>query len=93
MRTTLINKRRHRPREGDVFIGRPSIFGNPFHIGPDGTREEVLEKYRVYFVNRLAADPAFRRAVEALQGKRLACWCVPEPCHGHVIIEYLEGDM
>ncbi len=33
----------------DVFIGRPSKWGNPFIIGKDGTREEVLEKYSNIF--------------------------------------------
>jgi len=31
-----------------VYIGRPSIFGNPFQIGKDGTREEVIGKYATY---------------------------------------------
>jgi Domain of unknown function (DUF4326) len=31
-----------------VYIGRPSILGNPFKIGKDGTREEVGQKYRVW---------------------------------------------
>ena len=30
----------------DIYIGRPSKWGNPFSIGKDGTREEVIEKYR-----------------------------------------------
>ena len=30
----------------DVYIGRPSKWGNPFRIGPDGNREEVIRKYR-----------------------------------------------
>ena len=29
-----------------VLIGRPSIWSNPYVIGKDGTREEVIEKYR-----------------------------------------------
>lgn len=29
----------------DVYIGRPSKWGNPFVIGKDGTREEVIAKY------------------------------------------------
>ena len=30
---------------GAVFIGRGSKYGNPFVIGPDGTREEVIRKF------------------------------------------------
>ena len=43
---------------------RPTIFGNKFKIGRDGNREEVIAKYRVYFYDRIANDPVFRRAVE-----------------------------
>lgn len=34
-----------------VYIGRPSKWGNPFAIGKDGTREEVVEKYRIYLLS------------------------------------------
>ena len=41
----------------DVYIGRAvprsglkaSVWGNPFVIGKDGTREEVMVKYRAWF--------------------------------------------
>ena len=36
----------------DVYIRRPSKWGNPFSIGVDGTREEVIEKYRKYLSSR-----------------------------------------
>ncbi len=29
----------------DVYIGRPGKWGNPFEIGKDGNRAEVIEKY------------------------------------------------
>jgi Domain of unknown function (DUF4326) len=29
-----------------VYIGRPSLLGNQFRIGKDGTREDVLLLYR-----------------------------------------------
>jgi hypothetical protein len=32
----------------DVYIGRPSIWGNPFIIPRDGNRKEVIEKYYQY---------------------------------------------
>jgi hypothetical protein len=30
----------------DVYIGRGSKWGNPFVIGKDGDRDEVIAKYR-----------------------------------------------
>ena len=88
----LVNKRTARPREGDVYIGRPSLFGNPFETGTAGTRAEVIAKYKQYFEERIGRDLAFRTAVDALAAvPRLVCWCTPLPCHGQVIIDYLKN--
>jgi hypothetical protein len=65
----------------DVYIGRPSKWSNPFRIGPDGTREEVLEK----FENRLRGDAELMAALPELKGKVLGCWCAPRDCHGDIL--------
>jgi hypothetical protein len=70
----------------DVFIGRPSIWGNPFEIGKDGTRKEVIQKYKVWLNNN---GPLKSRILE-LDGKILGCFCAPKACHGNVIIEMIE---
>jgi hypothetical protein len=67
----------------DVYIGRPSIWGNPFKIGKDGDRAEVIAKYRAYIQNR----PELLAQVRQLKGKVLGCWCKPLPCHGDVLAE------
>lgn len=73
----------------DVYIGRyahgfkASIWGNPFIVGRDGTREEVIAKYRVYLLGR--TDLLDR--LPELQGKRLGCWCAPAACHGDVLAD------
>lgn len=68
----------------DVYIGRPSKWGNPFVIGKDGTREEVIAKYRRWLeTERLDLHD---QAVK-LYGKVLGCWCAPEACHGDVLLE------
>jgi hypothetical protein len=73
----------------DVFIGRPSKWGNPFVIGKDGDRDEVIRKYRVY----LDANPELRAAARAeLRGKVLGCFCAPEACHGDVLAEVANED-
>jgi len=86
--TTVVNKRKE---YFDVYIGRGSLFGNGYIIGPDGTREEVIQKYREWFFRRLRSE-RFRKAVEKLRGKKLGCFCKPLACHGDVIVEYLEGE-
>ena len=67
----------------DIYIGRPSRWGNPFKVGRDGTREEVIAKYRTYVLSR----PDLVAVLPELQGKVLGCWCAPEPCHGDVLAE------
>jgi hypothetical protein len=76
----------------DVYVGRPSIFGNPFEIGRDGNRIEVIEKFKGYFLWKLKEDNQFKRAVDKLKGKVLGCWCYPKDCHARIIIDYLEGE-
>jgi hypothetical protein len=67
----------------DIYIGRPSRWGNPFRIGPDGTREGVIAKYREYIQTR----PDLLAAVPELKDNVLGCWCKPLPCHGDVLAE------
>jgi Domain of unknown function (DUF4326) len=69
-----------------VYIGRPSKWGNPFVIGRDGTRDEVLRKYRAWIVNQ----PKLMAELPKLQGKVLGCWCAPQACHGDVLIDLAE---
>ena len=71
-----------------IYIGRPSKFGNPFVIGKDGTREEVIAKYKNYFHCRLELQTA---AIDELKDKTLVCHCSPLACHGDVIAEWLQS--
>ena len=65
----------------DVYIGRPSKWGNPFVIGRDGTREEVIARYEAW----LLEQPELVAALPELAGKTLGCWCAPRACHGDVL--------
>lgn len=67
-----------------VYVGRPSIWGNPFVIGKDGTREEVVAKYETY----LLSDPGLMSALWILKGRNLVCWCAPLPCHADILLKY-----
>ncbi len=71
----------NRRKPYDVYVARPSKWGNPFVIGRDGTREMVIAKYEGY----IAAQPHLLAALHELRGKRLGCWCAPLPCHGDVL--------
>ena len=78
----------------DIYIGRPSIWGNPFtHIKDKTTkaqfivksREEAIQKYREWIVTQ----PELMQQIESLRGKVLGCWCKKLPCHGDVLVEIL----
>jgi hypothetical protein len=91
MKTLVINRKHQPPTNvGSIYIGRPSIFGNPFYLGRDGTRAQVIEKYETYLRDRIAKDAKFRAEVKALHGKVLSCWCKPLTCHGDVLAKVAE---
>ncbi len=72
----------------DVYIGRPSKWGNQFVIGVDGTREEVILLYKVWLNQWLHNRPDHLETLKTeLRGKILGCWCAPLPCHGDVLAE------
>lgn len=97
MTTTVVNLLTDGFPPGGVYIGRAGhgqsgYFGNPFKVGLDGDRDRVLELYKMYFERRLGRDPEFKERIEALKGKTLICFCVPKPCHGQIIAEYLNEE-
>jgi hypothetical protein len=77
-KTTVVNCRTD---EYDIYIGRPSKFGNPFKIGRDGNRAEVIRKYHIW----IFSQPKLMASLRDIKGKRLGCWCHPLPCHGDVL--------
>ena len=66
-----------------------SLFANPFKIGVDGTREEVIEKYEIWLRNRLENDPQLTEELLKLDGKVLGCWCAPKKCHGDTLLKLI----
>ena len=69
----------------DVYIGRPEKWGNPFSIGKDGTREEVIAKYRTWITK--GDGKHLLKDLHELKGKTLGCWCAPKACHGDILTE------
>lgn len=70
----------------DVLIDRTSKWGNPFVIGVDGTRSEVIQKFRDWALS----NKKFMESLDELDDKVLGCWCKPEACHGDVILELIK---
>jgi hypothetical protein len=76
------NKYKNTAPSGAVYIGRPTKWGNPFVIGKDGTREDVIRKYEDWVVTQ----PHLMQALHELRGKDLVCFCAPQGCHGDVLL-------
>lgn len=74
----------------DVYIGRPSKWGNPF-THKAGTkadvivsnRDEAVAKYEEWILNQ----PQLLKSLHELKGKTLGCWCKPQSCHGDVLVK------
>ena len=78
---TIVHLKRE---EYTQYIGRPTIFGNPYPIGDDYTRAEAIEKYETY----ARENPKLLAAIKELDPESvLACWCSPRACHGDIIIK------
>lgn len=67
----------------DVYIGRPSKWGNPFKLRAGESRESCLDRYRKWLMDQ----PGLLSALGELKGKILGCWCKPKSCHGDILAE------
>ena len=88
---------------GAVYVGRrqhwlklpQSPFADPYRIGSDGTRAEVIALYR----QRILGSPKLLHDLPQVRGKPLACWCrldgeartADKACHADVLLELLES--
>jgi len=102
----MINVARMRTGAAGEYIGRPSPLGNPFKIGRDGNREEVIAKYRAWIEEQLDLDyggdwpqtrvqDEYQRLLMIAETRDLTllCWCAPLACHGDVLKDIMEGDL
>jgi hypothetical protein len=76
-----------------VYVGRNAKrgdvkWGNPFKVVRDGTRVEVIAKYRDWIVQQ----PDRMAELPELCGKDLVCHCAPLPCHAEVLLELANRD-
>jgi len=83
MNTIVIN-RKHESE--DIYIGRGSVWGNPYRIGPHGSRAEVILKYKRHLWHRINTGEISKEDLIKLHGKKLGCFCKPEPCHGDILV-------
>lgn len=90
---TVYNKHHKNAPPDAVYVGRPTKWGNPYEIGKDGTREEVIQKYRAFVEELRHTSDLFIADLQELKGKDLVCYCVPKACHAEILLELANGKM
>lgn len=73
-----------RPPDGEpfVYVGRPSLWGNPFPRQSEGGDAVSLHEAWV-----LANPPLMEDIRRELRGKHLVCWCAPGRCHADILLK------
>lgn len=79
----------------NVYIGRPSKWGNPFTHKPSTiapfikeSREKSIEAFREWITT--GEGKHLLNDLDELKGKILGCWCKPEKCHGDILLELID---
>lgn len=96
--TSLVNHSNAPENRWDTYIGRKSTrnglpqspHANPFRL-KYYSRTESIELFTLYFYYRLQT-PGYEAQVNLLNGRTLCCWCVPEDCHGEIILDWLDDN-
>jgi len=89
--TTVVNKYKVNMSDPDVvYIGRGSIWVNPFKMLREADRPKVIEVYRLDLWSKIRKGLITKEMLLELDGKRLACYCAPKACHGDVLVKAIE---
>jgi hypothetical protein len=88
----VLNKRTDVIPEGAIYIGRGSMWGNPYIIGRDGNRSQVIHLYQAWLDGQINTRKIQRSQIMALHGKTLVCYCKPLACHGDSLV-WLAGNL
>lgn len=101
-----MNKTTHKPTPVDVYIGRGSAVGNPYHSKESNhpqalykveTVEEAIDGYVKYLEYAYYNDMSINKFIKELidrelddQNTNLVCYCSPDKCHGDIIKNFVE---
>lgn len=89
---------RDQQRRGDFYVGRPTLWGNPFRLTnprDDQQREACVRAYARHFAQRSRRQQLYMlapiRRVIVSEGGRLVCFCTPRLCHAQVLAAWALG--
>ena len=75
-----------------VYVGRPSLLGNPFEMCCEKDRNNVIKEYRLWLGKQFENNSLVWKEIEKLSFRikngeklNLQCYCSPKPCHADVI--------
>jgi hypothetical protein len=101
----IVNKKTYKRSNKDcaVYIGRPSKLGNQFKIEYGCSREEAINRYKIWLDQQLLSTNTsvlskyikveinrILNLIKVYGHVDLICWCAPLACHGVVIKEIIE---
>jgi len=85
-----------------IYCGRPSKLSNPYEIGKDGNREDVIEKFKILSEPLFGDTPSILQEnisdfIEYLKKVNpreviLGCHCKPLSCHCDVIEKLVDNE-
>lgn len=98
--TRVFAKYNKEPDNNNIYIGRPSVLGNPYMTGDSKTLQDRMDnciKFRnnLFMIIRGGLNPELVEKVKNLKGKNVICWCSngtnsvtggARYCHGHVLL-------
>ena len=70
----------------EVYIGRPSKWGNPFILKYEKDRSKIISQYKDWILEKIKNEEITKEDILTLKDKRLMCYCKPRACHGDILV-------
>lgn len=94
----IVNLKNYKPLPNEILIkvDRSSPVGNPFYMKDESMRDEVCNKYDIYYNKQIGKNTTFTSYIETIftnylnSDIALGCWCYPKRCHAETIKRFVE---
>lgn len=83
----VLNKHKSGIPAGAVYIGRGSMWGNPFVMGKNGNRDAVCDQHKEHLKQQIRSGEVSLEQLAGLHNKQLVCFCAPLRCHGDTLVQ------
>lgn len=80
-----------------IIIDKGSRLKNPYYMYHEGVRDEVCDRYKVYFYEQIEKSPQFLSELNRIlklskkHNIALLCWCYPKRNFVETIKEWLDN--